>query len=165
MYFNGSSYVLTSAGNMGWNDLSELTLSCWMHPTASMTGWRGSWGIATDTTYVARGFAITDYGNEFRVTYTNGSTYVTLASGKTLPQNEWHHCAATLKDITVNMYFDGELVKTYTLNWGTATLNTNARIELGVDLPGSDEKFTGNISDVRFYNTVIIIRSYFYTSN
>ena len=155
MYFNGSSYVLTSAGNMGWNDLSELTLSCWMHPTASMTGWRGSWGIATDTTYVARGFAITDYGNEFRVTYTNGSTYVTLASGKTLPQNEWHHCAATLKDITVNMYFDGELVKTYTLNWGTATLNTNARIELGVDLPGSDEKFTGNYSDARLYATAL----------
>lgn len=155
MYFNGSSYVLTSAGNMGWNDLSELTLSCWMCPTASMTGWRGSWGIATDTTYIAKGFAITDYGNEFRVTYTNGSTYVTLASGKTLTQNEWHHCAATLKDATVNMYFDGELVKTYTLNWGTATLNTNARIELGVDLPGSDEKFTGNYSDARLYVTAL----------
>lgn len=154
-YFNGSSYILTPAGNMGWNDLSELTLSCWMYPTASMTGWRGSWGIATDTTYVAKGFAITDYGNEFRVTYTNGSTYVTLASGKTLTQNEWHHCAATLKDTTIKMYFDGELVKTYTLNWGTATLNTNARIELGVDLPGSDEKFTGNYSDARLYATAL----------
>jgi hypothetical protein len=126
-----------------------------MKPTASMTGWRGSVGIAADTSQVARGIAITDYGNEFRGTYTNGSTYVTVATGKTLTQNEWHHCAGTLNGTEFKLYFDGELVKTQPIDWGTATLNAGARFEVGVDLPGSDEKFTGNYSDIRCYCTAL----------
>lgn len=124
-----------------------------MKPTASMTGWRGSIGIAADANQTARGIGITDYGNEFRGTYTNGSTYVTVATGKTLAQNEWHHCAGTLNETEFKLYFDGELVKTQVIDWGTATLNTYARFEAGVDLPGTDEKFTGNYSDIRVYCT------------
>lgn len=154
-YFNGSSYILTPAGSFAWNDLTQLTFAAWMKPTASMTGWRGSVGIAADTSQVARGIAITDYGNEFRGTYTNGSTYVTVATGKTLTQNEWHHCAGTLNGTEFKLYFDGELVKTQAIDWGTATLNTGARFEVGVDLPGSDEKFTGNYSDIRCYCTTL----------
>lgn len=154
-YFNGSSYILTPAGSFAWNNLTQLTFAAWMKPTASMTGWRGSVGIAADTSQVARGIAITDYGNEFRGTYTNGSTYVTVATGKTLTQNEWHYCAGTLNGTEFKLYFDGELVKTQTIDWGTATLNTGARFEVGVDLPGSDEKFTGNYSDIRCYCTAL----------
>ena len=90
------------------------------------------------------------------VTYINGSTYVTVSSEKVLPQNEWHHCAATLNGTTVKMYFDGELVKTETINWGTATIPTAARMELGVNFPGTDEKFTGCYSDARFYVTPLL---------
>ena len=152
-YFNGSSYILTAASSFAWNDLTQLTFSAWMKPTASMTGWRGSVGVAADTTQTARGIAITDYGNEFRGTYTNGSAYATVTTGKTLTQNEWHHCAGTLNGTEFKLYFDGALVKTETINWGTASLNANARFEVGVDIPGTDEKFTGNYSDVRMYCT------------
>ena len=154
-YVNGSSYILTSAGSFAWNDLTQLTFSAWMKPTASMTGWRGSVGIAADANQNSRGIAITDYANEFRGTYTNGSGYATVATGKTLPQNEWHHCAGTLNGTEFKLYFDGVLVKTQTIDWGTATLNANARFEVGVDLPGTDEKFTGNYSDVRCYCTAL----------
>ena len=155
IYVNGSSYILTPAGSFAWNDLTQLTFSAWMKPTASMTGWRGSVGIAADANQTARGIAITDYGNEFRGTYTNGSSYATIATGKTLTQNEWHHCAGTVNNTEFKLYFDGVLVKTQTINWGTATLNANARFEVGVDLPGTDEKFTGNYSDVRCYCTAL----------
>ena len=154
-YLNGSSYISTAAGTMAWCQLDELTLACWMKPTADMTGWRGSFGIVTDSDAKVRGFAITDYANSFRATYTNGSTYVTVSSGKTLPQNEWHHCAATLKGTELKLYFDGIYVLTTTINWGTSTLNTNTRIELGVDFPGTDEKFTGCYSDARIYMTAL----------
>ena len=154
-YVNGSSYILTPASSFAWNDLTQLTFSAWMKPTASMTGWRGSVGIAADSNQTARGIAITDYGNEFRGTYTNGSGYQTVATGKTLTQNEWHHCAGTLNGTEFKLYFDGVLVKTQTIDWGTATLNANARFEVGVDLPGTDEKFTGNYSDVRCYCTTL----------
>ena len=154
-YVNGSSYILTPASSFAWNDLTQLTFSAWMKPTASMTGWRGSVGIAADSNQTARGIAITDYGNEFRGTYTNGSGYQTVATGKTLTQNEWHHCAGTLNGTEFKLYFDGALVKTQTIDWGTATLNANARFEVGVDLPGTDEKFTGNYSDIRCYCTAL----------
>lgn len=153
-YFNGSSYILTPAGSFAWNDLTKLTLSAWIKPTASVSGWTGSIGIAADTGNTARGFSITDYANTFRVTYGNGS-YATQTSGKTLTVNEWHHCAATLDGTTCNMYFDGALVKTVTIDWGSATLNTNARFQVGIDIPGTDEKFTGNYSDIRMYCTTL----------
>ena len=155
-YFDGSSYVSTAAGTMSWYQMDQGTFACWMKPTADMSGWRGSWGIAEDGTYTKKGWAITDYANTFRVTYINGSTYVTVSSEKVLPQNEWHHCAATLNGTTVKMYFDGELVKTETINWGTATIPTAARMELGVNFPGTDEKFTGCYSDARFYVTPLL---------
>lgn len=153
-YFNGSSYILTPAGSFAWNDLTKLTLSAWIKPTASVSSWTGSIGIAADTGNTARGFSITDYANTFRVTYGNGS-FATQTSGKTLTVNEWHHCAATLDGTTCNMYFDGVLVKTVTIDWGSATLNTNARFQVGIDIPGTDEKFTGNYSDIRMYCTAL----------
>ena len=154
-YFNGSSYVYSSPGSMAWYQMDKGTLACWMKPTDDMTGWRGSWGVCDDLTYTTKGWAITDYANKFYFTYTNGSYYQLIGSGKTLTQNEWHHCAATIDGSTVKLYFDGELVKSDTFSWGTTTLPANTRMELGVDFPGSNETFTGCYSDARFYVTAL----------
>lgn len=156
IYLDGSSHISTAAGTMAWYPMDKGTLACWMKPTANMSGWRGSWGICQDGNYSTKGFAITDYDNVFQFTWTNGSNYQLKSSGISLPQNEWHHCAITLDGTLVKMYFDGELVKTETIEWGTATTSTNARIELGIDFPGTDERFTGNYSDARFYVTPLL---------
>lgn len=152
--FNGSSYITTAASTFQWYDFSEGTLCAWMKPTASMTGWAGSVGVVADTNQNYKGWSITDYANSFRIAYSN-TAYTTVASGKTLPLNEWHFCVATLSGTTLKMYYDGVLVNTSTIDWKTATIATGLRFQVGVDLPGSDEKFMGQYSDVRFYTTVL----------
>ena len=153
-YFNGSSYISTAAGTFNWFDFNQCTISAWLKPTASMTGWRGSVGVQQDGGQTIKGFSLTDYGNELRAVTVNGS-YTTVASGKTLPVGEWHHCVITLNGTELKQYYDGALAKTSTVDWGTATAPTAARFAVGVDFPGTDEKFTGNYSDIRFYATAL----------
>jgi len=37
----------------------------------------------------------------------------------------------------------------------TGKISSNTQFAVGVDLPGSDERFTGQLSDVRFYTTCL----------
>jgi hypothetical protein len=53
------------------------------------------------------------------------------------------------------MYLNGELVNTYTINWNSATVHANTLFACAVDLPGSDEKLNGYMTDVRLYSTVL----------
>jgi hypothetical protein len=147
------SGIATTSGTFGWNDLTQLTISAWIRPTQSVSSWSGGIGIAImgDDSNKRR-FVITDYADTFRVEYTNGS-YSTLNSGKTLAVNEWHFCAATLNGTEVKMYFDGELVSTQTIDWGSSTLDSDMMFEVGIDNHGSYGIFTGDYSDVRLYCT------------
>ena len=149
-YFNGSSYIKTLPGEFPWSNYDNLTIAAWMKPTATPSSWTGSIGIAHDSGAGNKIFAISNYGGKFTVHTANGN-YVSTQSNYTCPLNEWHHYIATLSGTTVNMYVDGTLNKTYTIDWGTTTNHANPQIEVGVDLPGSDEKYTGYYSDVRIY--------------
>ena len=154
-YFNGSSYGWTNKF-MSWFQFDACTISAWIKPTISVSSWTGSIGVAADANAGSKSFGITDYADKFRIAYNNGTSYKTIDSGQSLPVDEWHHIAATLEATTVKMYFDGTLVKTATIDWGTATINANTGFQIGVDVPGTDEKFTGNYSDVRFYCTSLL---------
>ena len=152
--FNGDSYSLTPSGSFNWWDFDKGTFCVWMRPAATASGWSGSVGIAGDNDATKKAFDLTYYANSFRITYANTS-YTTIATGKTLPGGEWHFCAATIDGNEVKIYFDGELITTSTIDWKTATLPSNLRFQVGVDLPGTTEKFNGSYSDVRFYSTVL----------
>lgn len=153
-YFNGSSYISSASASFSWFNFDCGTLSAWIKPTVSISGWSGSIGIQADDSQYFKSFCLTDFDNQFRVTTTNGS-WTTLSSGKTIPLNEWTHIAATLDGTTLKMYFNGELVSTQTVTWNSATVSGVTKFAVAVDLPGGDEKFTGNVSDVRFYSTVL----------
>ena len=152
--FDGSSYILTPSGSFNWYDFSQGTFSTWIKPTATASGWSGTVGIAGDNSQNWKAFGISFYANEFRPVYCNTS-YSTISTGKSLPVGEWHFCCATIDGTTVKSYFDGELVKTTTIDWKTATIPTNLQFQVGVDRPGTDEKFTGQYSDIRFYATIL----------
>lgn len=152
--FNGDSYSLTPSGSFNWWDFDKGTFCTWMRPAVTAPGWSGSVGIAGDNDATKKAFDLTYYANSFRVTYANTS-YKTIATGKTLPVDEWHFCAATIDGNEVKIYFDGELITTSTIDWKTATSPSNLRFQVGVDLPGTNEKFNGSYSDVRFYSTVL----------
>lgn len=153
-HYSGSSYTDTGSGTFNWFDFSQCTLSAWIKPTASVSGWSGSIGVQHNQTAGHKGFTITDYANNFRVVTVNGS-YTTIDSGKPLTVGEWHHCAAVLNGTNLKMYYDGSMVKESTVSWGSAAIATDMRFATGVDFPGSDEMFTGNYSDVRMYCTAL----------
>ena len=153
-YFNGSSYTDTGSGTFNWYDFSQCTLSAWIKSTASVSSWSGSIGIQHNQNAGHKGFTITDYANNFRVVTVNGS-YTTIDSGKPLTVGEWHHCAAVLNGTNLKMYYDGVMVKESTISWGSAAIATDMRFAIGIDFPGSDEKFIGNYSDIRMYATAL----------
>lgn len=153
--FNGSSYITTTPGSLAWCNFDNLTISAWMKPTVKPGGWTGSIGIQQDGGTNGKVFSISNYAGNFSVHTDNGSGWVTTQS-EALPLNQWSHCVATLTDGTnLKMYINGKLVKTATINYNTATVSSDTRIAIGVDLPGDDEKYTGSYSDVRFYSTAL----------
>lgn len=155
LFFDGSSYITTPANQLVWSNFEQLTICAWMKPTSTPTNYSGSIGIAHDGNYTSKMFAISNYGGVFYVNITNGSSYQNYSSEYTCPLNEWHYYSATLNNTTVNMYVDGQLIKTLTISFGTAVVNSVPRIQVGVDLPRTDEKYIGYYSDVRIYATAL----------
>lgn len=152
--FDGNSYILTPSGSFNWWDFEQGTFCAWMNPSATASGWSGSVGIAGDNGYNRKAFSISYYANSFRPVYCN-QAYSTITTGKSLPLNEWHFCVATVNGTEIKTYFDGEPVNTTTIDWSTATIPTDLRFQVGVDLPGTDEKFNGKYSDIKFYATAL----------
>lgn len=151
-YFNGSSYISTEAGSFGWFNFDQCTISAWMKPTSKPSSYSGAIGLSHDYTNNNKQFSIANHAGIFVVYYNNGS-YSNVSSGYELPLNEWHHCVAVLDGTTVKLYVDGILKKTQTIDWGSAAVASTGRIQVGVDFPGSDEKYTGYYSDARIYMT------------
>lgn len=157
-YFDGNSYIITPSGQLSWSNYEYLTISVWMKPTVSRSGYTGSIGIGHDGNSTCKEFAISNSysgkANHFVLEMSDGS-YTCVDSGYTCPLNEWHHYAVTLNGTVVKMYVDSSLVKTQTISWGTATNHSSPQFQIGVDLPGTDEKYTGYYSDVRIYTTTL----------
>ena len=154
-YFNGSSYILTDSGTFSWFDFDQCTIAAWFKSTVKPSSYSGSIGIAHNQNAAHKYFAISNYGGTFVANSINGSTYINTTSGYVLPLNEWHHCAATLDRTVVKIYVDGVLKNTATINWNNAGIASDTRVNVGVDLPGTDEKYTGYYSDVRIYTTAL----------
>ena len=153
--FNGSSYIKTLPGQFTWSNYDNLTIAAWMKPTATPSNWTGSIGIAHDGSYANKAVAISNYGGKFTIHIPSGAAWGTTQSTYTIPLNTWHHCVATVEGTVCKMYVDGVLNKTFTIDWGTATNHANPQIEVGVDLPGTDEIYNGYYSDVRIYATAL----------
>ena len=147
-----SSYAYS--GSVSWFTFDKCTISAWVKPTQTLSGWSGSVGLEADAGNTYKGLSIEPYSNTFYTAVVNAN-YTLINSGKSLPINEWHHCAVTLDGTTLKQYYDGELVNQTTISWSTATVHSSTRFAVAIDLPGSDECFNGNISDVRFYTTAL----------
>lgn len=155
-FFNGASALKTEDNTFGWFDFNNFTISLWMKPTMKPSGWTGSVGFQVDGGAGAgKIFSISNYSGNFSVQTVNNTSWVTTQSEE-LPLNQWSHCVATLENGTdLKMYLNGVLVKTGTLNFGDVLVNENTKIVIGVDLPGEDEFFIGNYSDIKFYSTAL----------
>lgn len=154
--YNGStSRILTQKGSFSWFNFDECTISCWMKPTLSPSGYTGSIGISYDGNPSGKTLCLNNHGGRFCVESIRDSYWMTYPSDYTLPINEWSHCVITInRDNIIKFYVNGELIKTDTLNFGSITYSSaNALFQVGCDLAGGDEYYQGYYDDVRFYTT------------
>jgi hypothetical protein len=133
---------------------NALTISAWVNAD--------SWNSYERILSKAEGAADQDHtwmisnnnGNlRFRLK-TDGTTDTLIATGTTLPTNEWVHIAAVYDGSTMKLYQNGTEVGSMTK---TGTLDQNTQpITIGMNPDGTGSNyFDGTIDDLRIYNTAL----------
>ena len=154
-YFNGSSDIRSAKSSFGWFDFKEGTVAAWFKPANTTQTW-ASVGVQNDGGTGSRSFSICNYSGKAATVVGYDSSWGYLSSDYSMSANVWYHLCATITNgDTVKLYVNGELVQTRTVTNTTGTIASTTQFAVGVDLPGSDERFTGHLSDVRFYTTCL----------
>lgn len=154
-YFNGSSDIRSAKSSFGWFDFKEGTVAAWFKPANTTQTW-ASVGVQNDGGTGSRSFSICNYSGKAATVVGYDSSWGSYSSDYSMSANVWYHLCATITNgDTVKLYVNGELVQTRTVTNTTGTIASTTQFAIGVDLPGSDERFTGHLSDVRFYTTCL----------
>ena len=153
--FNGSSDIRSAKSSFGWFDFKEGTVAAWFKPANTTQTW-ASVGVQNDGGQGSRSFSICNYSGKAATVVGYDSSWGYQSSDYSMSANVWYHLCATITNgDTVKLYVNGELVQTRTVTNTTGTIASTTQFAVGVDLPGSDERFTGHLSDVRFYTTAL----------
>ena len=154
-YFNGSSDIRSAKSSFGWFDFKEGTVAAWFKPANTTQTW-ASVGVQNDGGTGSRSFSVCNYSGKAATVVGYDSSWGNQSSDYSMAANTWYHLCATITNgDTVKLYVNGELVQTRTVTNTTGTIASTTQFAVGVDLPGSDERFTGQLSDVRFYTTCL----------
>ena len=154
-YFNGSSDIRSAKSSFGWFDFNEGTVAAWYKPANTTQTW-ASVGVQNDGGAGSRSFSVCNYSGKAGTVVGYDSSWGYLGSNYSMDANVWYHLCVTITNgDTVKLYVNGELVQTRTVTNTTGTIASTTQFAVGVDLPGSDERYTGQLSDVRFYATAL----------
>ncbi len=167
--FDGGDYIDAGAGT--GNELrldSDMTIELWVKPDAisgtqaliTLGGKNGD-DIAADTYLFGLNLKSDGTLSAF---HENGSSEPGVTTLATLTAGEWAHVAVTrdVSERTYTVFINGEAVSTGTysdsLDVVSAATATNATFKIGtqIDTDGASltRTFTGDIADVRVWNTV-----------
>ncbi len=126
-----------------------MTLSAWIMPTATQSGWRTILQRQTDSYFL-------NASNDAALRPAGGGTFgggTSFVSGPTAnPVNAWTHVALTYDGTTQRLYVNGTQVATRATT-GTIQATDNP-LWIGGNNPYG-EYFTGLIDDVRIYNRAL----------
>ena len=147
--FNGTNSVVRVASSASLNLSSAMTLSAWIRPTASQTGWRTILQRQADAYFLSS-------SNDQAGRPAGGGTIgggVRFVGGPTAnPLNTWTHVAVTFGGGQLRLYVNGAQVATRGAN---GTIQTVANpLWMGGNQPYG-EYFQGLIDEVRVYNRAL----------
>ncbi len=146
--FNGSSLVRVQ-DSASLDLTTAMTLSAWIMPTATQSGWRTILQRQTDSYFL-------NASNDAALRPAGGGTFgggTSFVSGPTAnPVNAWTHVALTYDGTTQRLYVNGTQVATRATT-GTIQATDNP-LWIGGNNPYG-EYFTGLIDDVRIYNRAL----------
>jgi Concanavalin A-like lectin/glucanases superfamily len=148
--FNGTSSIVRVASAASLNLSSAMTLSAWINPAASQSGWRTIMQKQVDAYFLN---ASNDSGP---LRPAGGATFggsTQFVSGTTAnPVNTWTHVAVTYDGTIVRLYVNGTQVATR--NQTGAVQTSSNPLWIGGNQPYG-EFFNGLIDEVRVYNRAL----------
>jgi len=153
---SGANFIRTDYSGIAGN--SARTVAAWIRPATVQTNTNAtivSWGPNTTGRRFDLRLAGTGSPNQIRLEITGGAVVGT----NNVADGNWHHVAVTFPNAgtlgSLKFYVDGALdATTYASGSSSTALNTTAtNVLIGNDLSGSGRFFSGQIDDVRIYNT------------
>lgn len=159
--FNGGNNVVNSGSGSSLDDLSSVTISAWIRPTATFTETFGG-RIADKRGVTGQGwvFFLGDTNTiRFFAEYDGAADLTVTAANDVLTLNTWQHVTATWTGsataTTVKLYVNGKETsyQVQTNGIGNRTSDVDNDLLIG-DSFASDAGFSGMIDNLKVYNYV-----------
>ena len=165
--FDGSNSYISVPDNTAYSNLSAITLTAWIYPTAYPASGHSATIITKNTEGIGGTiadpfevwtFVYNQTGNVVAVISTGapGSRGI-LTSAATLPLNTWSQVTFTYNGSTMKLYFNGvQDANTTSASMTIGTSNNTYAPLIGAFLCSSyPEKFTGMIDEVAIWNRAL----------
>ena len=148
--FNGTSSLVRVADSASLDLTTAMTLSAWIQPTASQSGWRTILQHETDAYFLNA----SNSDGPLRPSGggTLGGTTQYLSGPTANPVNAWTYVALTYDGATVRLYINGTQVASRAATGAIQT--TNSPLWIGGNSPYG-EYFQGLIDEARVYNRAL----------
>jgi glucose/arabinose dehydrogenase/chitodextrinase len=148
--FNGTNSVVRVADSASLDLTTGMTLSAWIRPTATQSGWKTILQHETDAYFLNASNSDGPLRPSGGGTLGGDTQYL---SGPTAnPVNDWTDVAFTYDGATLRLYINGTQVASRAA--GGAIQTTNNPLWIGGNSPYG-EYFTGLIDEVRIYNRAL----------
>ena len=147
--FNGSNSVVQVASSTSLNPGPAMTLSGWVRPTGSQSGWRTIVQRQTDAYFLA---SSSDSPRRPAGGGTLGGSIQYVGGPTAMTVNVWTHVAVTYDGANLRLYVNGAQVATRAA--GGAVQTTTNPLWIGGNQPYG-EYFNGLIDEVRVYNRAL----------
>ena len=148
--FNGTNSQVRVADSASLDLTTAMTLSAWIEPTASQSGWRTILQHETDAYFLnasnSNGPLLPSGGGNF------GGTTQFLSGTTANPVNAWTYVTTTYDGATVRLYINGTQVASRAATGAIQT--TNSPLWIGGNSPYG-EYFQGLIDEARVYNRAL----------
>src|SRR5262245_20478055 len=148
--FNGANSVVRVADSASLDLTTGMTLSAWIQPTASQSGWKTILQHETDADFLNA--SNTDGPLRPAGGGTLGANTQYLSGPTANPVNAWTNVALTYDGATLRLYVNGTQVSTRAASGAIQT--TNSPLWIGGNSPYG-EYFQGLIDEVRVYNRAL----------
>ena len=142
--FNGVNDFVTLNNESNFDFTNQMTVEFWMNSNVMPEQWDAlvvkgdnSWRVA-----------LTETGT---VAFTGTNAFSDFFSLTSVTDGNWHHVAVTYDGANAKIYIDGSLESQ---SVGSANIsNSTYTVSLGENLQMTGRKYTGNMDEVRIWNT------------